>query len=201
MTISVPTRQCGHRGRAPSDDVRAGSGACDAAITVSAADPHQPEHLPHLVAAEDRGQPRRRRGPHEPERRPRLVQRLLVQEADRAQRDRGGRPRDVLLVRQVQEVLAQLLFGEVRRAGVEMLGELADGGDVASLGPCGGTGTAPRRRSSRRSSRRRWENPTVSSKGLIYPPQADLVQHPLAADSGGCHHDAAAAEAETLETT
>jgi len=100
-------------------------------------DPHQPEHLPHLVAAEHRGQPRRRRGSHEAERRPGLVQRLLVQESDRAQRDGGGRPSDLLLVRQVQEVLAQLLLGELRRAGVEMLGELADGGDVAPLGPCG----------------------------------------------------------------
>src|SRR5712691_3137569 len=34
------------------------------------ADAHQSEYLPHLVAAEHGGQPRRRRGPHEAERRP-----------------------------------------------------------------------------------------------------------------------------------
>ena len=36
MTMSVPTRQCGHRGRSPRDDARAGSGAGGAAIRVRA---------------------------------------------------------------------------------------------------------------------------------------------------------------------
>ena len=100
-------------------------------------DPHQGEHPPNLVAAEHRRPPRRGRGAHEPERRPGLLQRLLVQEPDRTERDGGGGARDLLLVGQVQEVLAQLLLGQVRRTGVDMLGELADSGDVALLGPCG----------------------------------------------------------------
>ena len=79
-----------------------------------------------------------------------MVQRLLVQEPDRAQRDRGGRPRDLLLVRQVQEVLAQLLLGESIGASVEMVGELTDGSDVALLGSCG------------------------------QPPELHILQHPLA---------------------
>jgi hypothetical protein len=42
-------------------------------------------------------------------------------------------PGHLLVVGEVEEVLAEILLGEPVRAGVEMLGELADGGDVTLL--------------------------------------------------------------------
>lgn len=109
---------------------------CGQALTVDR-DPDQPQHVSHFVTAQHHGQRLLARRADEPKRRPGLPQCLLVQEPNPTQRDRGGGPSDLLLVRQVQEVLSQLLLGEAIRAGVEMLGELADGGDVALLRSCG----------------------------------------------------------------
>ena len=46
------------------------------------------------------------------------LERLLVEELDAAQRDGGGGAGDLLLVRQVEQVLAQILLAELVRTGV-----------------------------------------------------------------------------------
>ena len=45
--------------------------------------------------------------------------------------------RDLFLVGEIQEILAQVLLGDLIGTLMVVLGELADGGDVALLGPCG----------------------------------------------------------------
>src|SRR2546428_6286968 len=74
---------------------------------------------------------------HEPERRPLPPERLLEEEPNPAQRDRRRRARDLLLVGQIQEVLAQIFLRELVGAPVIVLRELADGARVALLRSCG----------------------------------------------------------------
>jgi hypothetical protein len=64
------------------------------------------------------------------------LQGLLIEESDRTQGDGGRRASDLFLVRQVQEVLTKIFFGELVRAGVVMRGQLAHGRYVAFLGSC-----------------------------------------------------------------
>jgi hypothetical protein len=59
---------------------------------------------------------------------------VLIEELDPAQRNGGGGAGDLLLVGQVEEILAKLLPGQSVRTGVVMLGQLPDSGHVALLG-------------------------------------------------------------------
>ena len=106
------------------------------ALTVDG-DSDQPQHVSYFVTTQDNGQLFLASGTDETQGGSGALQRLLVEEPDAAQRDGGRGAGDLLVVRQVQEVLAQLLLSEAIGAGVKMLGELTDGGDVALLGPCG----------------------------------------------------------------
>jgi hypothetical protein len=99
--------------------------------------PHQREDTSHLVPTQHHRQLVRAGRAHEPKRRPLSTQGLFEEEPDATQGDRRRGAGHLLLIRQVQEVLAQLLLGQATRRGVEMVGELANGSDVALLRPCG----------------------------------------------------------------
>jgi len=111
--------------------------------------PHRREHTAHLVTTQHDGQLVLAGRPHEPERRPLPVERLLEEEPNPAQGDRRRRASDLLVVGQVQEVLAQVLLRQQVGTSVIVLCELAHGREVAALGPCG------------------------------EPPQLHILQHPL----------------------
>lgn len=59
--------------------------------------------------------------------RPLLLQSLLIEELDPAERDGGGGPGNLLLVGQIEKVLAQLFIAELVRTTVVMLGQLPHG--------------------------------------------------------------------------
>ena len=62
------------------------------------------------------------------------LNRSLEEELDRAEGNGGGRSGDLLDVREVQEVLPQLLLGDLVGGLVIVLRELTNGPDVALLG-------------------------------------------------------------------
>ena len=64
---------------------------------------------------------------------PGLLQGLLIEELDAAERDGGSRPGNLLLVSQIEKVLAQLFIAELVGAAVIMLGQLPDGASVSLL--------------------------------------------------------------------
>ena len=99
--------------------------------------PHRREHAADLLPTQHHRHLVLAGGTHESERRPLPTERLLEEEPNPAQRDRRRRARDLLLVGQVQEVLAQVLLGQLVWAPVIVLRELAHGRRVALLRSCG----------------------------------------------------------------
>ena len=95
---------------------------------------HEVENAPDLLATEHDGQRVRLRRAHQRQARERLAERVLDEELDAAQGDRDGGPRVVPVLREMEEVLAQLLVGHEVRRLVEVLRQLADGADVGLLG-------------------------------------------------------------------
>ena len=119
---------------------------------------------------------------------------MLDEELDAAQGDGDGRPGVVPVLRELEEVLPQLLVRHEVRRFAEVRGQLADGADVGLLGArreraelhvlehalaqrChGGLLSAEREISPAIgvSSDARWDSQTeVDERGLSYPPQAD----------------------------
>jgi hypothetical protein len=90
-----------------------------------------------FVAAQDHRELLLARRPDEPQGRPILVDRLFEEELDPAQRDRRRGAGDLLLVGQIQKVLAQLLLAQLIRTPMEMSGQLGHRPDIAFLSSCG----------------------------------------------------------------
>ena len=65
-----------------------------------------------------------------------LLQGLFVEELDAAERDGGRGPGKLLLVGEIEKVLAQLFLAELVRAAVIILGQLPDGARVSLLSSC-----------------------------------------------------------------
>jgi hypothetical protein len=97
---------------------------------------HRAQSAAHFLAAQHHRQLLLAGRPDQPQGGPLPLERLLIEELDPAQGDGGGGAGDLLLVRQVQEVLAQILLVELVRAAVMVLRQLADGGHIALLGSC-----------------------------------------------------------------
>jgi hypothetical protein len=66
-----------------------------------------------------------------------LLEGVFVEELDPTERDGGGGAGHLLLVSEVEEVLAQVLLAQPIGAGVEVGGKVANRGDVALLGSGG----------------------------------------------------------------
>jgi hypothetical protein len=62
---------------------------------------------------------------------------LLVEELDAAESDGRSGPGNLLLVSQVEKVLAQVLIAELVGPALIMLGQLPDGPGVSLLSSCG----------------------------------------------------------------
>src|SRR5213595_390677 len=95
------------------------------------------QNAAYLVAAQDNRQLFLTRRTEKLQRGPVLPESLLVEKLDSAQCNRSRGAGDLLLVGQVEKVLAKVLLGEQVRAPVIMFGELANGSNVALLSSCG----------------------------------------------------------------
>ncbi len=100
-------------------------------------DPDRRQDAADLVTTQDHRQRLLRGRADDAQQGPRPAKGLFEEEPDPAQGDRRRRARDLLLVRQVQEVLPQVVFGDLVRTSVVMVGELTHGVHVAALRPCG----------------------------------------------------------------
>jgi hypothetical protein len=105
-----------------------------------------PQDAPYLVATQDLRQLSFSRRPDEVEDLPLAAQRALGEELDATQGDGEAGPREVLDLREVEEILAQVVLLELVGRTTEMDGELADRADVGFLGAWGGTPEAAGRR-------------------------------------------------------
>ena len=98
---------------------------------------HLGQNAAHLLTAQHHRQLLLAGRAHKLERAPVLMQRVLVEELDCAQRDGGGGASDLLLVGEVQKVLAQILLAELVGAPVVMCCQLPHRVHVALLRACG----------------------------------------------------------------
>ena len=101
--------------------------------------PNRAQDALHFLATQDDGQLLLPGRSHELEELPLPAQRALVEELDPAQRDGETRGGEVLNVREVEEVLAELVFPEPVGRSVEVGGELVDGANVGLLRALGET--------------------------------------------------------------
>jgi hypothetical protein len=98
---------------------------------------HTGQNLVDLLTAQHHRELLLATGTDKPQSGPLLAQGLFVKELDPAQSDGRGGAGHLLDVGQVQKVPAEVLLAELVGAAPVVLGELADRGDVALLGPCG----------------------------------------------------------------
>src|SRR5206468_2229656 len=86
-----------------------------------------------FLPAQDDGQLLLRTWPDKPQRGPVALECSLIEKLDPAQSDRRGRPRDLPIVGQIQEILSQLFFCQLSRRAVEMRKQLPDRAHVGLL--------------------------------------------------------------------
>ena len=97
---------------------------------------HRAQSAAHFLAAQHHRQFLLAGRPDQPQGGPWALKRLLVEELDPAQGDGSGGAGGLLLVGQVQKVVAEMFPGELVRTGAIVFGQLADGGHIALLGSC-----------------------------------------------------------------
>lgn len=95
------------------------------------------ENQPDFIAREDDGELLFARRANQFEGSESFVEGMLVEELDTADCDGGSGARVVLDVLEVEEVLSEFFVSNEVRGLVEMLGELADGSDLALLSAFG----------------------------------------------------------------